>query len=161
VWVKRKSHLLLFVLYGIQHHDTFLFLSLHLILLFQNIISKIPPLLFLHHNRPCGKRNIKSPPFCKNPPFLSLIASLPKSNPYKYPLSFSLSSFYFSSSSLLPAASNREAPKSESSSSCFLVHRLHLHIHHFNHHQTPPPSTSLHHFVRPATPWDFGRVLLR
>ena len=69
------------------------FLSLHLMLSSILSFSRHPLLALHHYNRPCGKRNIKSPPFCKNPPFLSLIASLPKSNPYKYPLSFSLSSF--------------------------------------------------------------------
>ena len=54
------------------------------------------------------------PQILHKPPLFYFIASPHKPKSYKYPLSFSLSSFYFSSSSsLLPATSNREATKRE------------------------------------------------
>ena len=153
MWVKRKSHLLLllsYMEYNIMIHS---FFSLHLMLLFQNIISKIPPLLFLHHNRPCGQETSNPPQFCKNTlPFIYL-HHFTNSTPINTP-SPSLSLHFTSSSSLLPAASNREATKGElllllplftqTPSSPQLLH------------QTPLPFL-LHHFVRPATPFGLGQ----
>ena len=99
-----------------QHY--FILFSLFIKCSLPNCHFQDTPLLFLHHyNRPCGKRNIKSLPFCKKTPPLYLFASLHNLNPINTPspsLSLHFTSFSSSSSSsLLPAASNREATERE------------------------------------------------
>jgi len=95
-----------------------LLLSLHLILLFQSIISKTTPLPSPHHDRPSGQGRCINPKFCKCPPLLYLIASLHNSIPINTPspsLSLHLLPFFFFAS-----CSQERSHQERASSSCFL-----------------------------------------
>ena len=94
------------------------------------------------------RRESPNSPILHKPPSPLFICITSQSYSYKYPLSFSLSSFYFFFFFF---------------ASCSLQQRSHqesllLLLPWTNH--TPPPSTSLHHFVRTGSSFWIGAVFL-
>ena len=140
MWETQESPPWLFsILYGVQHHFTLLSLSSFNALIkcsssichFQNT-----PLLSLHHhNRPCGQETSNPPQSCKNPPHLCLFASLHNPNPINTP-SPSLSLHLLLLLLLCFLQPPTEKPRERAPSLAPFDH------------QTPPPTPSLHHFVR-------------
>jgi len=150
---KRKNlHLGCFLSYMVCNTTLPSFLSLHLMLSLNAplpiVISKTPlSFLYITTTGHVAKRH-QSPSILQKPPSPLFICIPSQSKSYKYPLSFSLSSFTSPPPSLLPAASNREATRERAPSLAPFDH------------QTPPPTPSLHHFVRTGRSFRIVAVFL-
>ena len=136
-----------FLLFYVVNIIEFLFLSLHLILPFQNIISKTPhSFLFITTGQVAKRHQIS--PFYKNPLTFIYLHHFTNPNPINTPLLLSffillLLFFFLASCSQQRSHQERE---------------LLLLLPWTNH--TPPPSTSLHHFVRTGSSFWIRAVFL-